>query len=64
MFKYLYNDIQDNNMLSSLQSGFIPSDSTVNQLTYLYHILIEALDAGRELQTVFFGISKAFDRVS
>ena len=50
-------------MLSSLQSGFIPGDSTVNQLAYLYHIFTEALDAGKEVRTVFCDISKAFDRV-
>ena len=48
VFKYLYYHLQDNNILSSLQSGFNLSDSTVNQLTYLYHILNETLDAGRE----------------
>ena len=63
VFKYFYNHLQDNNMLSSLQSGFIPGDSTVNQLAYLYHIFTEALDAGKEIRTVFCDISKAFDRV-
>ena len=63
VFKYLYNHLQDNNMLSSLQSGFIPGDSTVNQLAYLYHMFTEALDAGKEVRTVFCDISKAFDRV-
>ena len=43
--------------------GFIPGDSTVNQLAYLYHIFTEALDAGKEVRTVFCDISKAFDRV-
>ena len=50
-------------MLSSLQSVFIPGDSTVNQLTYLYHTFCEALDAGKEVRDVFCDISKAFDRV-
>ena len=35
VFKYLYNHLHDNNILTPLQSGFIPGDSTVNQLTYL-----------------------------
>ena len=39
-------------MLSSLQSGFIPDDSTVNQLAYLYHIFTEELDAGKEAQSI------------
>ena len=63
VFKYLYNHLQDNNMLSSLQSGFIPGDSTVNQLAYLYNMFTEALDAGKEVRTVFCDISKAFGRV-
>ena len=63
VFKYPYNHLQDNNMLSSLQSGFIPGDSTVNQLAYLYHMFTEALDAGKEVWTVFWDISKAFDCV-
>ena len=50
-------------MLSSLQSDLIPGDSTVNQLAYLYHMFTEALDAGKEVRTVFCDISKAFDRV-
>ena len=50
-------------MLSSLQSGFIPGDSTVNQLANLYHMFTEALDAGKEVRTVFCDISKGFDCV-
>ena len=50
-------------MLSSLQSDFIPDDSTVNQLAYLYHVFTETLDAGKEVRTGFCDISKAFDRV-
>ena len=63
IFKHLYNHLRDNNILSSLQSGFIPGDSTVNQLTYLYNVFCQALDSGKELRAVFCDISKAFDRV-
>ena len=63
IFKHLYNHLQENNMLSSFQSGFIPGDSTINQLTYLYHTFCEALDSGKEVRAVFCDISKAFDRV-
>ena len=62
-FKHLYNHFCDNNLLSSLQSGFIPGDSTVNQLTYLYNVFCQALDLGKEVRAVFCDISKAFDRV-
>ena len=63
VFKYLFNHLQDNNLLSSLQSGFIPGDSTINQLTYLYNTVCHALDDGKEVRAVFCDISKAFDRV-
>ena len=49
IFKHLYNHLQGNNMLSSFQSGFIPGDSTVNQLAFLYHIFCEAFDSGKEV---------------
>ena len=63
VFKHVFNHLQNNNMLSTLQSGFIPGDSIVNQLTFLYHTFCEALDAGKEVRAVFCDISKAFDRV-
>ena len=63
MFKYLFNYLRDNNLLSSLQSGCIPGDSTVNQLIFLYNTFCKALDSGKEVRAVFFDISKAFDRV-
>ena len=63
VFKHLFNHLRDNNLLSSLQSGFLPGDSTVNQLTFLYNTFCQALDSGKEVRAVFCDISKAFDRV-
>ena len=63
VFKNLFNHLRDNNLLSSLQSGFLPGDSTVNQLTFLYNTFSHALDSGKEVRAVFCDISKAFDRV-
>ena len=63
VFKYLFNHLRDNNLLSSLQSGFLPGDSTVNQLTFLYNTFCHALDSGKKVRAVFCDISKAFDRV-
>ena len=63
VFKYLYNHLRDNNLLSSLQSGFLPGDSTVNQLSFLYNMFCQALDSGKEVWAVFCNVSKAFDRV-
>ena len=33
-----------------LQSGFVPGDSTVNQLVDIYNIFCKALDEGREVR--------------
>ena len=60
VFKYLFNHSQDNNLLSSLQSDFMPGDSTVNQLTFLYNTFCQALDSGKEVRAVFCDISKTF----
>ena len=46
IFKHLFNHLRDNNVLTSMQSGFIPGDSTVNQLTFLYNTFCRALDDG------------------
>ena len=63
VFKHFYNHLHNNNILTSLQSGFIPGDSTVDQLTYLYNTFCQALDSGKEVREVFCDVSKAFDRV-
>ena len=55
--------LHDNNVLTILQSGFIPGDSTVNQFAYLYNAFCQALDTGKEVRVVFCDISKAFDIV-
>ena len=49
VFKYLFNHLRDNNLLSSLQSGSIPGDSTVNQLTFLYNTFCQALNPVKRL---------------
>ncbi len=61
--KYVFNYISLNKLLTPFQSGFIPGDSTTNQLLSIYHTFCEAVDAGKEVRVVFFDISKAFDRV-
>jgi hypothetical protein len=63
VFKHLYNYIRDNHLISPHQSGFQPGDSTVNQLSFLYHTFCEALDKKKDVHIVFCDISKAFDRV-
>ena len=61
--KHIFNFFQDNNIITCLQSGFVPGDSTVNQLTHVYNTFCKALSDGLELRAAFCDISKAFDRV-
>ena len=61
--KHLYNYISENQLLTPFQSGFVPGDSTTNQLLHTYHTFCEAVDSGKEVRAVFCDISKAFDRV-
>ena len=59
--KILYNYVISNDLITSYQ--FIKADSTVNQLTFFYNEIFQALDGGKEVRAVFCDISKAFDRV-
>ena len=61
--KHLFNYIRDHEILSALQSGFIPGDSTVNQLVDIYNTFCKSPDEGKEVRAVFCDISKAFDKV-
>ena len=63
VFKHTFNYISQNALLTPLQSGFIPGDSTTNQLVFLYNMFSEAVDSGKEVRAIFCDISKAFDRV-
>ena len=60
---YVFNFLRDNDIITSLQSGFVPGDSTVNQLIDIYNTFCKALDEGKEVRAVFCDVSKAFDRV-
>ena len=63
VFKHVYNFLHEHGLLTRFQSGFIPGDSTVNQLAFLYHTLSKALDEKKDVRIVFCDISKAFDKV-
>ena len=52
-----------NNLLSVSQSGFVLKDSTTFQLLVIYDDFCKALDKKQTTQSIFFDISKAFDRV-
>ena len=63
VFTYTFNFIRDNKLLTPVQSGFVPGNSTINQLLNIYHLLCDALDKKKDVRIVFCDISKAFDRV-
>ena len=63
IFKHVFNYLRDNNLISIHQSGFIPGDSTVNQLLYMYNLFCCALNEKKDVRIVFCDQSKAFDRV-
>ena len=48
IFKHVYNHLHLTNILAPYRSGFIPGDSTTNQLTFLYNTFSEALDSGKK----------------
>ena len=43
-----------NNIITPSQSEFMPGDSTVNQLTTIYHDLCTSFDQGITTQSIFF----------
>ena len=63
IFKHIYQFLKVHNLLSEKQSGFIPRDSTVNQLTKICHEFFSEFDKGYEICAVFLDFSKAFDKV-
>ena len=60
---HLVEYLTSNQLISTKQSGFIPKDSTVNQLIKINDIILSAVESGKEVNAVFLDISKAFDRV-
>ena len=63
IFKYLYNYLQEHEILIKYKSGFRPNDSITNQLLEIYHIILENLDNGKDIKFIFCDVNKAFDKV-
>ena len=61
----IYNFLSEKNLLNHNQSGFRPSDSSVNQLLSITHEIFQAFDCNPTLEviSVFLDISNAFDKV-
>ena len=63
IFRHMYAFLKQHDLISEKQSGFIPGDSTTNQLLKNFHELAQALGTGDEIRAVFLDLSKAFDKV-
>ena len=65
----IFNDVflflENNNLLTSKQSGFRPNDSCINQLLSIVHSIYSNFHHNPTLQGrgILFHISKAFDKV-
>ena len=64
-FNNLYSYLHENSLITKNQSGFLPGDSTTNQLLYLVNEIHQAFANPKslEVRAVFLNISKAFDKV-
>jgi len=60
---HIFTYFKQNEIISANQSGFIPGDSTTNQLLMIYNDLCKSYDLGITTQSIYFDISRAFDRV-
>ena len=63
IFKYMYNQILENELLYKYQSGFLPGHSSVHHLIELTLNTCLSLENYEANCQVFCDISKAFDRV-
>ena len=66
IFNSLFKYLDDNNLLTSNQSGFRPGDSCVHQLLSITHEIYKAFDANPSLDVrgIFLDLSKDFHTVS
>ena len=65
IFNKIYHFFLEERLSNPNQSGFLQSDSCINQLLAITHDIFEAFDCNPtlEIRSVFLDISKAFDKV-
>ena len=63
VFSNTFHYLCDYKRISMNQSGFIPGDSTVNQLVDIYHNTGTSLDEHKKHTHDMFDISNTFDNV-
>ena len=63
IFDKLYTFLKLNNLITPNQSGFIPGDSTINQLLAITTEIYNSFEKVDETRALFLDLSKAFDKV-
>ena len=63
LYNFLFNFLNQNDLISPAQSGFKPGDSCINQLLSITHEIYHSMDEGYEIRGIFFDISKVFSKV-
>ena len=63
LFDVTYKFLNENNLITSNQSGFRPNDSTINQLLSITNEIYVNFENYSETRALFLDISKAFDKV-
>ena len=62
LFNKMYKFFNENDLLSSNQSGFQPGDACINQLLSITHGIYQSLNNDLEVRGVFLDILKDFDK--
>ena len=63
LYNFLFNFLNQNDLISPAQSSFKPGDSCINQLLSITHEIYHSVDEGYEIRGVFLDISKTVDKV-
>ena len=65
MFKDLFNYFHKNGLFTKCQSGFLPDDSCISQLSSVVHDINSSFDCGptQDVRGILLDIPKTFDKV-
>ena len=63
IFNEMFGFFIENDLISEHQSGFKSGHSCINQLLSITHEIYQSFDEGFNVCSIFFHISKAFDKV-
>ncbi len=64
LFNHIFGYLNMHSLIKKNQSGFIPGDSTTNQMIATCNQLYKCIDEEDEMVSVFLVFSKAFDNVA